>query len=106
MEAAPCWPAAKSFKKQLKSCILREKVIKIIRGFDTCYVREGGGKILLSNRLKIMSVIIILLIASISIAGLFLFAFLWGVKSGQFEDDYSPSSRILFEDKPSTQPKQ
>ncbi len=45
-----------------------------------------------------MSVIIILLIASISVAGLFLFAFLWGVKSGQFEDDYSPSSRILFDD--------
>ena len=48
-----------------------------------------------------MSVIIILLISSISIAALFLIAFLWGVKSGQFEDDYSPASRILFEDKPS-----
>ena len=59
-----------------------------------------------------MSVIIILLIASISIAALFLVAFLWGVKSGQFEDDYSPPSRILFDDKPSStkesfvQPKQ
>jgi cbb3-type cytochrome oxidase maturation protein len=49
-----------------------------------------------------MSVIIILLITSISIAGLFLFAFLWGVKSGQFEDDYSPPARILFDDKPSS----
>jgi cbb3-type cytochrome oxidase maturation protein len=49
-----------------------------------------------------MSVIIILLIASISVAGLFLFAFLWSVKSGQFEDDYSPPSRILFDDKPSS----
>lgn len=49
-----------------------------------------------------MSVIIILLIASISIAGLFLFAFLWGVKTGQFEDDYSPSSRILFDNPPSS----
>jgi cbb3-type cytochrome oxidase maturation protein len=47
-----------------------------------------------------MSVIIILLAVSISVAGFFLFAFLWGVKSGQFEDDYSPASRILFEDKP------
>lgn len=44
-----------------------------------------------------MSVMIILLIASISVAGLFLLAFLWSVKSGQFEDDYSPSSRILFD---------
>jgi cbb3-type cytochrome oxidase maturation protein len=49
-----------------------------------------------------MSVIIILMIASISIAALFLIAFLWGVKSGQFEDDFSPPSRILFEDKPAT----
>jgi cbb3-type cytochrome oxidase maturation protein len=49
-----------------------------------------------------MSVIIILLIASISVAALFLAAFLWGVKSGQFEDDYSPPSRILFDDNPSS----
>lgn len=49
-----------------------------------------------------MSVIIVLLFASISVAALFLAAFLWGVKSGQFEDDYSPSSRILFDDKPSS----
>ena len=48
-----------------------------------------------------MSAIIILLVASISVAGLFLAAFIWSVKSGQFEDDYSPSSRILFDDKPS-----
>jgi cbb3-type cytochrome oxidase maturation protein len=48
-----------------------------------------------------MSVILILLIASISVAVIFLIAFLWGVRSGQFEDDYSPASRILFDDKPS-----
>lgn len=48
-----------------------------------------------------MSVIVILLIASVSVASLFLFAFLWSVKSGQFEDDSSPASRILFDDKPS-----
>jgi len=48
-----------------------------------------------------MSVIILLLIASSSVAALFLGAFFWGVSSGQFEDDYSPASRILFEDKPS-----
>lgn len=47
-----------------------------------------------------MSVIIILLIASISVAGLFLAAFLWGVKHHQFEDDYAPPLRILFDDKP------
>jgi cbb3-type cytochrome oxidase maturation protein len=48
-----------------------------------------------------MSVIIILLIASITVAGIFLLAFLWSVRTGQFEDDYSPASRILFDDKPS-----
>ncbi|MGN6435522.1 MAG: cbb3-type cytochrome oxidase assembly protein CcoS [Agriterribacter sp.] len=45
-----------------------------------------------------MSVIIVLLLASISVAGLFLFAFLWSVKSGQFDDDYAPPSRILFDE--------
>jgi len=49
-----------------------------------------------------MSVIIVLLIASVSVAAIFLVAFIWSVKSGQFEDDYSPASRILFEDKPFT----
>jgi cbb3-type cytochrome oxidase maturation protein len=49
-----------------------------------------------------MGVIILLLIASVSVAAIFLGAFLWSVKSGQFEDDYSPASRILFEDKPSS----
>jgi cbb3-type cytochrome oxidase maturation protein len=49
-----------------------------------------------------MSVILILLAASISVAALFLFAFLWSVKSGQFEDDFSPASRILFDDKASS----
>ena len=49
-----------------------------------------------------MSVMIVLLIASICVAALFLLAFLWSVKSGQFDDDYSPSSRILFDnEKPS-----
>jgi len=52
-----------------------------------------------------MSVIIILLVASVSVAAFFLAAFLWGVKSGQFEDDYSPASRILFDDKPASSSK-
>ncbi|HEU4608453.1 MAG TPA: cbb3-type cytochrome oxidase assembly protein CcoS [Chitinophagaceae bacterium] len=47
-----------------------------------------------------MSVIIILLMASISVAALFLLAFLWSVKNGQYEDETSPPWRILFEDKP------
>ncbi|HEX5025331.1 MAG TPA: cbb3-type cytochrome oxidase assembly protein CcoS [Agriterribacter sp.] len=49
-----------------------------------------------------MSVIIILLLASISVAVLFLVAFLWSVKMGQFEDDFSPPSRILFDNETSS----
>lgn len=45
-----------------------------------------------------MSVIIVLLIASITVAAIFLFAFIWSVKSGQFEDEISPPMRILFDD--------
>lgn len=45
-----------------------------------------------------MSVIIIMLIGSLLIAVGFLFAFLWCVKDGQYEDDYSPARRILFDD--------
>jgi len=46
-----------------------------------------------------MSVIILLLIVSICIAGGFLIAFMWSVRDGQFDDDYSPARRILFDDK-------
>lgn len=45
-----------------------------------------------------MSVIVILIIASIIVAGGFLAAFIWSVKSGQYDDTYSPSVRILFDD--------
>ena len=29
----------------------------------------------------------------------FLLAFLWSVKNGQYDDNYSPSVRMLFDDK-------
>lgn len=45
-----------------------------------------------------MSVIILLIIASIIMAGGFLIAFIWSVKDGQYEDNYSPANRILFDD--------
>ncbi|RFS23454.1 cbb3-type cytochrome oxidase assembly protein CcoS [Chitinophaga silvatica] len=46
-----------------------------------------------------MDIIIVLLGASLVVALGFLIAFIWSVKTGQFEDDYSPAHRILFEDK-------
>ena len=44
-----------------------------------------------------MGVIILLIIVSVLVAGGFLIAFLWSVKTGQMEDDYTPSVRILFD---------
>ena len=46
-----------------------------------------------------MSMIYIMLIVSLAIALYFLIMFLWATKDGQYEDDYSPSVRILFEEK-------
>ena len=45
-----------------------------------------------------MSVIIVLITASILIAGGFLVAFLWSVRNGQYDDDFTPSVRMLFDD--------
>lgn len=47
-----------------------------------------------------MSVLILLIGFSILIAGGFLVAFIWSVKKGQYDDDYTPSVRMLFDDKP------
>lgn len=45
-----------------------------------------------------MSVIVILIIIGILVAGGFLGGFIWAVKSGQYEDTYSPAHRMLFDD--------
>ncbi len=44
-----------------------------------------------------MSVIIILLTVSISVAAAFLLAFLWSVKRGQYDDEKGPAIRMLFD---------
>ncbi|MCD6659455.1 MAG: cbb3-type cytochrome oxidase assembly protein CcoS [Lentimicrobium sp.] len=44
-----------------------------------------------------MSVVVVLIGFSILVAVGFLIAFLWAVKSGQYDDDVSPSVRILFD---------
>ena len=45
-----------------------------------------------------MSVIYILLAISVIVAVGFFVAFILAVKSGQFDDSYTPSVRMLFED--------
>ncbi|MBI3519168.1 MAG: cbb3-type cytochrome oxidase assembly protein CcoS [Bacteroidetes bacterium] len=44
-----------------------------------------------------MSAIFIMIGASLLLAIGFLIAFIWSVRSNQYEDDYTPSVRILFD---------
>ncbi len=48
-----------------------------------------------------MSVLVILILASLVIALSFLAGFIWAVRSGQFEDTCTPSMRLLAEEVPS-----
>ena len=45
-----------------------------------------------------MGIIYIMLVVSLIVALFFLVSFLWAIKTGQYEDDYTPSVRILFDD--------
>ncbi len=47
-----------------------------------------------------MGVIAILILVSLGLALLFLAGFVWAVKSGQFEDTFTPSLRLLTEEEP------
>ena len=55
------------------------------------------------SKLIIMKVILLLIAISLIVAVGFLIAFFWAVKDGQFDDDYTPSVRILFDDDPALQ---
>lgn len=46
-----------------------------------------------------MLIIIMLITISLTIALVFLGIFLWNLKSGQYEDTYTPSVRMLFDNK-------
>lgn len=45
-----------------------------------------------------MTIIVLLIAISLLIAVGFLISFLWSMKSGQYDDVYSPSVRMLFDD--------
>jgi cbb3-type cytochrome oxidase maturation protein len=45
-----------------------------------------------------MTVIFLLILVSLIMALGFLGAFFWAVKGGQYDDDYTPSVRILLDD--------
>lgn len=52
-----------------------------------------------------MSVVIVLMVLSILVAGSFLMAFLWSAKTGQFEDPDANAFRILIDDEKSGESK-
>lgn len=52
-----------------------------------------------------MSVIFILILISMVVAGAFLGLFIWANKSGQYDDTVTPSMRVLFDEKKSKEDK-
>ncbi len=46
-----------------------------------------------------MSVLYLLIIAALTVAIGFLIAFIWAVRTGQFDDTHTPSMRILLDEK-------
>jgi cbb3-type cytochrome oxidase maturation protein len=47
-----------------------------------------------------MGIITLLITISVTIAVVFLAVFYWNMKNGQYDDTYTPSVRMLFDDKP------
>lgn len=45
-----------------------------------------------------MSALFVLIAISLLVALSFLGAFLWATRSGQYDDDYTPAVRVLFDD--------
>jgi cbb3-type cytochrome oxidase maturation protein len=45
-----------------------------------------------------MKIMLFLILMSLILAAGFLLVYLWAAGNGQFEDDYTPSVRILFDD--------
>jgi cbb3-type cytochrome oxidase maturation protein len=51
-----------------------------------------------------MTILFLLIGISLVVALAFLASFIWAVRSGQYEDDYTPSVRILFEEEKLAKP--
>jgi cbb3-type cytochrome oxidase maturation protein len=64
----------------------------------SCFSHNKKGIFAALNVINLMEVIFILIGFSLLIALGFLVAFIWATKSGQYDDDYTPSIRMLFDD--------
>jgi cbb3-type cytochrome oxidase maturation protein len=45
-----------------------------------------------------MEIIFLLILISLIVAAGFLLAYLWATRTGQYDDDYTPAIRMLFDD--------
>jgi cbb3-type cytochrome oxidase maturation protein len=45
-----------------------------------------------------MKIMLLLILLSLMLAAGFLLVYLWAAKNGQFDDDYTPAVRILFDE--------
>lgn len=45
-----------------------------------------------------MEVIFVLILISLAVAAGFLMAYFWAMRAGQYDDDYTPAVRMLFDD--------
>ena len=61
-------------------------------------MKEAYAPFYLAKNIIPMEIMFFLIIISLIIALGFLGAFLWAVRSGQYDDDYTPSVRILLDD--------
>lgn len=72
---------------------------KVIAPFERGHHVEIRNPIALRHLIQIpMSAIYLLIGFSLVVAIGFLGVFLWAVRSGQYEDSYTPSVRMLFDD--------
>jgi len=74
---------------------LCQKLIFISFFPDNYHFPPPAPPLLLTCKTKIMSAIYILISVSFLVAIAFLAAFIWSIKNGQYDDDYSPSVRML-----------
>ena len=71
---------------------------KFLGLYDKYHILPHCVLLILSYTTRGMSVIYLLISISIIVAVAFLYAFLRAVKTGQYDDDYTPSVRMLFDD--------
>lgn len=45
-----------------------------------------------------MKIMLLLILFSLTLAAGFLLVYLWAARNGQFDDDYTPAIRILFDE--------